>query len=108
MNFIVDENLPRDVAAWLRSKGNEARHVGELGLQGQPDSVLWSHACAVRACIVTRDSDFIRIAQNSAAAYVVRLRIGNCSTPTLLARLEELWPEATAQLAAGTHLVEVG
>jgi predicted nuclease of predicted toxin-antitoxin system len=40
------------------------------------------------ACIVTRDSDFVRIAQSSSSARVVRLGIGNCSTPTLLARLD--------------------
>ena len=108
MTFIVDENLPRDVAAWLRARGNAAQHVSELGLQGRPDSEIWSHASAAAACIVTRDSDFVRLAQSSSAARVVRLRIGNCSTPTLLARLNELWPEAAEQLAAGARLVEVG
>lgn len=105
MNFIVDENLPRQVAVWISATGHLASHVSELGLLGQSDNAVWTAACDRQACVVTRDVDFLTMTGNGT---VIRLRIGNCATAVLLSRLEVLWPNAIARLAAGDRVVEIG
>jgi predicted nuclease of predicted toxin-antitoxin system len=108
MKFIVDENLPWRAAAWLKTAGHEAWHVAELHLVGRPDTLIWNEAVARGACILTRDNDFVVIARSSSDVTVIRLAIGNCSTATLLARLETLWPEVERRLASGERLIELG
>lgn len=108
MNFLVDENLPREVAGWLNSAGHSARHVSEANLLGQSDTAVWAFAISINAWIITRDADFLAIAARSTTGGAVRLRIGNCSTPVLLARMLELWPEVEAQLADGERIIEIG
>ena|SRR5690349_23806394 len=108
MNFLVDENLPREVAGWLNSAGHAARHVSEANLLGQSDQVVWAYASSIEAWIITRDADFLAIAARSASGGVIRLRIGNCSTTVLLARISELWPEVEVRLAASARIIEIG
>ncbi len=108
MKFIVDENLPKRAATWLAARGHEAWHVSDIGLLGQADAVIWAEAVTRGAFVVTRDSDFGPLAKASATAGVIRLEIGNCSTPVLLARLEALWPEIETRLSQGERLIEIG
>ena len=108
MKFIVDENLPKRAATWLNGRGNEAWHMSDIGLLGHADPVIWAEAVARGAFVMTRDSDFSAIAKASAGGGDVRLEIGNCSTPVLLARLEALWPEIESRLLQGERLIEIG
>jgi predicted nuclease of predicted toxin-antitoxin system len=108
MKFVVDENLPREVAGWLIQAGHEACHICDIGFAGRSDRDIWERATACNEFIVTRDSDFMVLASGSATGGVVRLRIGNCSTPTLLARIEQVWPEVLRLLAAGSRVIEIG
>lgn len=108
MTFIIDENLPWRLAQWLSRSGRAAFHVSELGLLGEADEVVWRKASSLSATIVTRDGDFIALAQRSSGVHVVRLLVGNCSTAVLLARVEALWPDVEARLAAGETVIEIG
>jgi predicted nuclease of predicted toxin-antitoxin system len=108
MNFLVDENLPREVAGWLNNAGHAARHVSEASLLGQSDSAVWAYATSINAWMITRDADFLAIAARSTTGGVVRLLIGNCSAPVLLARMGELWPDVEARLGAGERIIEIG
>ena len=108
MRFIVDENLPARVAVWLRTAGHEAWHVSGLGLLGQSDDRVWSEVCDRAAYIITRDRDFRDRIWQDPNGGVVRLLIGNCSTPVLIARLEILWPEVERRIALNARLVEIG
>jgi predicted nuclease of predicted toxin-antitoxin system len=107
MILIVDENLPRRLAVWLCSAGHSAQHVSDLGLLGLSDEVIWNAALRDQAGIVTRDGDFIRIARQAGSGVVIRLMIGNCWTPVLIARVESLWPEIEARLASGESVIEL-
>ena len=108
MTFIVDENLPWRLAEWLSRTGQTAFHVSELGLLGQPDEVVWRKAASLSATIVTRDGDFVMLAQRNSGAKVVRLQVGNCSTAVLIARVEALWPDVETRLAASETIIEIG
>jgi len=108
MKLLVDENLPRRLADWFRKVGHEAKHVSELGLLGQSDQAVWRAAISQQAGIVTWDGDFLTLAGQSRNAVVIRLLIGNCSTPVLIARVEQLWPEIEARIARGDLVIEIG
>jgi predicted nuclease of predicted toxin-antitoxin system len=108
MNLVVDENLPRQVAMWLSTVGQSAVHVSDLGLLGQPDASIWTVASSRAANIMTRDADFLALSRRDDSIALVRLLIGNCSTPVLLARLSVLWPEIQRRLQAGERTLEVG
>jgi predicted nuclease of predicted toxin-antitoxin system len=59
VKFLVDANLPPALAQWLVSEGHEALHVADLGMQAMADREIWQHARDSRACIVTKDEDFV-------------------------------------------------
>ena len=81
MRFLVDAQLPPALARWLTGAGHDAQHVADLGLQASPDRVVWDHATAIGAVIVTKDEDFaLRRTRVLVGPQVLWLRIGNCRT----------------------------
>ncbi len=42
-------------------RGYRADHVGDCGLAGATDDVVWRHAAAIGATIVTKGGDFARL-----------------------------------------------
>ena len=58
LRFKVDENLPRDVFALLRSGGFDACHVLDQGMGGIDDGPLAMACVKERRAIVTLDLDF--------------------------------------------------
>lgn len=59
MNFLVDENMPRSLAAEIAALGFSVQDVRDIGLRGQPDSAVLAAAMAADAIIITRDRGFI-------------------------------------------------
>ena len=58
MKFLVDENLPAEVAELLRGDGHDAATVHELKLVSAVDATLAELAKAERRAVVTLDVDF--------------------------------------------------
>jgi predicted nuclease of predicted toxin-antitoxin system len=58
MKFLVDENLPAEVAALLRGDGHDAVTVNELKLGSAGDATLAEVANAEVRAIITLDVDF--------------------------------------------------
>ena len=58
MRFIVDAQLPPALARWLVDQGQEASHVGDLGMQAASDRTIWDHALQEGVAIITKDEDF--------------------------------------------------
>lgn len=58
MKFIVDENLPVRLAAWLTARGHEAVHVTAIGFRGKSDRLIWDDGLARGAAVISRDTDF--------------------------------------------------
>lgn len=57
-HFLIDENLPGELAAHLHAAGHDAEHVRFIGLRGQPDSEIYAYAQAHSRTIVTMDLAF--------------------------------------------------
>ena len=61
MKFLVDNQLPADLARWLRSKGVDAVHVLERGLSEKDDLYLWQLAVREDRVVVSKDEDFFNL-----------------------------------------------
>ncbi|MCH7737901.1 MAG: DUF5615 family PIN-like protein [Chloroflexi bacterium] len=79
LRFVLDENVPLEVAGWLRDRRPEWEvfHVLELGLQGSTDHDIFQWAQANQCIIVTFDRDFTDRRNIGAGSHcgIVHLRI---------------------------------
>lgn len=55
MNFLVDENMPRQLATAIIAIGFSAQDVRDIGLSGHPDTEVMQTAIIIDAIIITRD-----------------------------------------------------
>jgi predicted nuclease of predicted toxin-antitoxin system len=109
VNFLLDAQLPPALAHALREAGHSAQAVREVGLQSAADAAIWAHALQTHAVIITKDEDFVLLAQQGdAGPAVIWLRLGNTSNRELRARLLPQMPQIVALIQQGNRLVEVG
>jgi predicted nuclease of predicted toxin-antitoxin system len=107
LNFIVDAQLPPQLAMWIREQGLPARSLRELGLQCADDSTIWDLAKQETAIIVTKDEDFILLAAARPGPSVLWVRTGNLVNRLLLDCFRRSWPEVLAHLRSGARVVEL-
>jgi len=108
VRFLVDAQLPPQLARWLTGAGHVAEHVADCGLTTADDLAIWSHAAEIGAVIVTKDEDFaLRKAIGKAGPPVVWIRLGNTRGPELLRWFETMFPAVLAALERGETLVEI-
>ncbi len=108
MKFVVDAQLPPNLARILRDAGHDVQAVRELGLREADDTEIWDYALANYAAIITKDQDFAeRLMSSRTVPAIVWLRIGNTSNRALLAWLLPLWPDILSRIESGENLVEV-
>lgn len=108
MKFLVDQKLPPALTAWLQARGHEAEHVRNIGLRDAEDPDIWRHAMDVGAVILSKDEDFAARRSHSAGGpQIVWLRIGNSTTPELLAWLTRSWSAVESALKNGRAVIEV-
>jgi predicted nuclease of predicted toxin-antitoxin system len=108
VKFLVDNQLPKALAHWLRQKGYYADHVLERG-QGQTDDrLLWQEAIQENRIVVSKDEDFFILATRpNDPGSLLWLRIGNCRTQHLLTMLDQHWPAIESALQTGQRIVEL-
>jgi Domain of unknown function (DUF5615) len=58
VNFLVDENMPRSLAAAISALGFQADDVRDMGLRARPDTEVMQLAIELDAIIITRDRRF--------------------------------------------------
>ena len=104
MTFVVDEQLPPELADWLVGRGHEAVHVRDLGLGSADDRRIREAARASGAVVITKDGDFVQIRR--AADRVLWLRCGNLRRAHFIPKFAEAWPDALRALESGEFLVE--
>lgn len=108
MKFLVDEQLPPALVAWLQSQGCEADHVRNLGLARGDDSAVWAQAARGECVIITKDEDYVDlIPLRPETVPVIWVRIGNCTNRALIQWLAPLFPDILAKLKAGERLIEL-
>jgi predicted nuclease of predicted toxin-antitoxin system len=58
LRFLVDENLPAEVAALLRAPGHDVLEVAASTHRSSADAAIWQLAIDESRILVTRDLDF--------------------------------------------------
>ena len=108
MRFLVDAQLPPDLATWLRERGFPADHVFSLLSPAAEDDVIWATAKSLDAVLLTKDEDFITLRNRvPSGPSVVWLRIGNATNPVLLDWLALRLNSIISEIEAGTAVIEV-
>ena len=94
MNFKTDENLPAEFEPVLRNSGFEADTVGEEGLSGSKDSVVFERCHAEDRVLLTLDLDFanVRAYPPKSHSGIIVFRTKSQDKRTLIALLERLVP----------------
>ena len=109
MRFIVDAQLPPQLASWIAQHGHDAAHVTDVLDIAATDQEDWRLALDDGAVIVSKDRDFSEwAASRRPAPQVVWIRLGNLSTAELIARTARAWDGIVAGLHSGAATVEVG
>ena len=107
MRFVVDTQLPKALAEWLRAQGQQAEHVLDIGLAQSKDTPIWRYAHEHNAVVVTKDEDFAEwVRRGRAGPAIVWLRIGNCSNRALREWMGLMFPAIIRKLEQGERLVE--
>jgi predicted nuclease of predicted toxin-antitoxin system len=108
VKFLVDNQLPAALAAYLRRKRIDCEHVLEIGLAEVSDAELCKYATDNERIIISKDEDFLYLANRPKATFqLVWVRLGNCRTAALLELFEQIWPKLEASLTAGERIVEI-
>lgn len=79
-----------------------------LGLATAADQVIWDHAHATHAVLITRDADFaLHRVREASGPQIVWVHRGNVSRRELLEWLEPLLPAVEAAIQRGEPLIKV-
>ena len=106
MRFLIDAMLPPGLAKGLAQRGHDARHVDDVLGASASDAALFAEALKTGAILITKDRDFIDMAEGSEAApQILWVRISNTTSAEMKERLETAFPLAEEKLAAGEPIV---
>jgi predicted nuclease of predicted toxin-antitoxin system len=108
MKALIDNQLPIALAVHLRQCGHDCQHVLEVGLDEADDLTIWSHAQREGRVLVSRDEDFVFLANRPGdAGRLIWVRLGNCRNPALLAAFDRLLDQIAEALAADQRIIEL-
>ena len=107
MRFLVDAQLPPDLARRIESLGHAAEHVADSGRANATDDAIRAYAAETGAVIVTKDEDFPVHSVMHGGPAVIWVRIGNTRRAELLRRFVLEFPAIVAALERGETLVEL-
>lgn len=108
MKFLVDNQLPLQIARHLAAGGHPSVHVAEVGLDEASDAAVWDWARQEDRVVVSKDEDFFFLASRpDDTGRLVWVRLGNCRTEALLVAFERALPTILAAFDAGQRIVEL-
>jgi predicted nuclease of predicted toxin-antitoxin system len=85
VRLLFDEQLSEELVPLLHDLFPDSLHIRLLGAGGSADSRVWQLAREHGCLLVTKDEDFHRLSVlRGAPPKVVWVRVGNCSTATLV------------------------
>ncbi len=90
MKFKIDENLPLESAEILRDAGYDAETVRDEGLEGEPDSRIYSVCLEESRVLITLDVGFSNILAYPPSKHVgvIVLRLSNQSKQSVLEKIK--------------------
>ncbi len=109
MKLLLDNGLPRSAGTILRDDGEDAVHVGEIGLASADDEVILAYAVNRGFVVVTLDADFhtLLAVRGASRPSVIRIRTERLKGPQLVLVLREILARFKVELIAGA-VISVG
>ena len=109
MRFILDAQLPPQLAEWLsREFVITAVAARELGLSAVADPVLFDYARAESAVVLSKDSDFVELVHRlGTPPQIVWITCGNVSNRHLRELFIATFADVLQLLSSGESLVEI-
>jgi len=104
MRLVLDQGVPRDAAALLRSLGHDCIHVGEIGMSQAADDEILAFSREGSAVVVTLDADFHAIVAVSGAQgpSVIRMRLQGLGGPEVVEVVRKVLASFEAELKRGS------
>ncbi len=106
MRFIVDAQLPRDLASFLKTHGHEAVHTAELPEKNRtPDEEIRRLADAEDRIVVSKDDDFVTShLLRGTPKRVLLISTGNISNPELIQIMQDNFDSLEKALDEGVFV----
>jgi predicted nuclease of predicted toxin-antitoxin system len=104
--FLVDQQLPKALAAYLTEHGHDARHIKDYpGGATLPDTAVSRIADGEDRFVVTKDDDF-RLSHllHHTPARLLHVTCGNISTRDLLAMFDTHWSQLLAATVSHAYV----
>jgi predicted nuclease of predicted toxin-antitoxin system len=106
MRWLLDQGLPLRAADLLRSAGEDAVHVSEIGMAKTADELILKHASEEDRILVTLDADFHAILALSGAKgpSVIRFRMEGMTATSAADLILKIAEKFGSHLLAGCML----
>ena len=103
MNFLLNMNVHRDMAAPLKKRGHVCRHIGDIGMSRAKDVEIVVEAKKAGEVIITHDLDYGHLLAFSGekAPSVIILRLRNLRTDEIISRIDAVWKDIESPLMDG-------
>jgi len=103
LKFLADMGISPETVSWLRSRGHDAIHLHEEGLDRLPDPEVLEKARREGRILLTHDLDFSQLLALSRAASpsVIVFRLADMRPESVNRHLEQVLQQAREDLAQG-------
>jgi predicted nuclease of predicted toxin-antitoxin system len=103
MNFLLNMNVHREMAAPFEKRGHVCRHVADIGMSRAKDLEIVAEAKRTGETILTHDLDYGHLLAFSgeSAPSVVILRLRDLRTEEIMSRLDAVWGDIESPLLEG-------
>jgi len=103
MNFLLNMNVDRDMAAPLKKRGHVCRHVGDISMSRTKDVEIVAEAKRTGEVIITHDLDYGHLLAFSgeSAPSVIILRLRDLRIDEIMSLLDAVWNEIESPLIGG-------
>jgi predicted nuclease of predicted toxin-antitoxin system len=107
MRFLADMGVSQQVVEWLRTKGHDAVHLRDEGLQRLPNGEIFQKASREQRIVLTFDLDFgeILAASGGQIVSVILFRLRNTRTDFVIQRLDDVLNQSSADLSRGAIII---
>ncbi|MBO9590584.1 DUF5615 family PIN-like protein [Devosia sp.] len=106
MKFLLDANLPAQLASEFHAAGHECMHMESLLPRYSPDTKIAQIANETGAVLVSRDADFVEFSRTGLLAVpLVWIRLGNLRRAAIAAAVRVRLPAIVGAIQAGEKVV---
>lgn len=108
MKFLLDANLPAQLAREFTAAGHQCTHIETVLPRYSPDAPIARIANESGAVLVTRDADFVQFSKDGALTVpLIWVRLGNLRRAALASALRARLPKMVSAIDSGERIIEV-